>query len=97
MTAENLDRVAAYKLCEAQLREKDRDLWLACLFAPAQARPHLHAIHAFAQEIGDVRAKVSQPLLGEMRLQWWRDAVEAPVGDSGARANPLADALLDTI
>lgn len=97
MTAENPERVAAYKLCEAQLREKDRDLWLACLFAPAQARPHLHAIHAFAQEISDVRAKVSQPLLGEMRLQWWRDAVEAPAGDSGARANPLADVLLDTI
>jgi phytoene synthase len=95
--AQNFERADAYQHCETLLRDRDRDLWLACLFAPAQARPHLHAIHAFAQEISDVRAKVSQPLLGEMRLQWWRDAIEASAEDEGARANPLADALLDTI
>jgi phytoene synthase len=87
---------AHYAHCEALLREKDRDCWLACLFAPAQARRHLHALHAFTLEVAEVRAKVSQPLLGEMRLRWWTDALDAANG-AGARANPIAGALFDTI
>ncbi|MCX7899152.1 MAG: squalene/phytoene synthase family protein, partial [Methylocystis sp.] len=89
---------AHYAHCAALLRERDRDLWLACLFAPRGARKHIHAIHAFALELADVSAKVSQPLLGEMRLRWWTDALEgagAQAGE-GARAHPVADALLDT-
>lgn len=90
---------AHYEHCGSLLREADRDLWLACLFAPAQAHPHLHALHAFTVEIAGVREKTTQPLLGEMRLRWWYDALEAPVSDEsgGARAHPVADALIDTI
>ena len=69
-----------YALCESALREKDRDLWLAALFAPAERRRHLHALYAFWMEIDEVRAKVTQPLLGEMRLRWWVDTLESPGG-----------------
>jgi len=89
-----------YAHCDRLVYEKDRDGWLACLFAPRKARRHLHAIGAFTLEIADVRSKVSQPLLGEMRLRWWIDAIEAAPGAEagvGARAHPIADALLDTI
>jgi phytoene synthase len=88
-----------YRHCETLLREQDRDLWLACLFAPAHARPHLHAIGAFALEIASVRERTSQPLLGEMRLRWWYDALEGAAEEAGggARAHPVADALIDTI
>jgi phytoene synthase len=87
-----------YRHCEALLREQDLDLWLACLFAPAATRPRLHAIGAFALEISGVRAKTSQPLLGEMRIRWWYDALEQPSEESGgARAHPIADALLDAL
>jgi phytoene synthase len=85
-----------YALCEAALREKDRDLWLAALFAPAARRRHLHALYAFALEIDDVRAKVTQPLLGEMRLRWWADTLAAPDAEGGA-AHPVADAVKDAI
>ncbi len=85
-----------YALCESALREKDRDLWLAALFAPAERRRHLHALYAFWMEIDEVRAKVTQPLLGEMRLRWWVDTLEAPGGEGGA-AHPVADAVMDTI
>ena len=40
-----------YALCESGLREKDRDLWLTTLFAPAERRRHLHALYAFWLEI----------------------------------------------
>jgi phytoene synthase len=87
-----------YGQCEELLRARDRDLWLACLFAPPDARKHIHALYAFAQEAADVSGKVTQPLLGEMRLQWWIDALEgAAAQGEGARANPIADALIETI
>lgn len=84
-----------YALCEAAVREKDRDSWLATLFAPADRRKRLQAIHAFALEIAEIPAKVTQPLLGEMRLRWWGDALAA--GEEGAsQAHPVLDALIDT-
>jgi phytoene synthase len=83
-----------YALCEKTLYENDRDAWLSALFAPKDQRPHLHALDAFADELAGVRQKVTQPLLGEMRLRWWIDAL---AGDAGARAHPIADALLDTL
>jgi phytoene synthase len=89
-----------YALCGAALRESDRDRWLACLFAPDDARPHLFALYAFNAEIARVRDHVSQPLLGEMRLQWWVDALEGAPGAEtrgDLRANPTADALLATV
>jgi 15-cis-phytoene synthase len=87
-----------YAICERELREFDHARWLACLFAPAAQRKYLHAIYAFAHEVAVVRSKVSQPLLGEMRLRWWLDALETESDASeGARAHPTADALLDAI
>jgi phytoene synthase len=87
-----------YAQCEELLRTRDRDMWLACLFAPQEARRHIHTLYAFAQEAADVSGKVTQPLLGEMRLQWWIDALQGDAAQGeGARANPVADALIDTI
>lgn len=87
-----------YAQCETLLRARDRDLWLASLFAPQEARRHIHALYAFAQEAADAPAKVTQPLLGEMRLRWWADAIEGQeTQGEGARAHPIADALIDTI
>jgi phytoene synthase len=89
-------RNSDYAQCEDLLRRGDRDRWLACLFVPQALRPHIHALYAFSLEIARVREIVSEPLLGEIRFQWWRDALDE-TGDAGARANPIAAALLDTI
>jgi phytoene synthase len=43
-----------------------------------------------------VREIVSEPLLGEIRFQWWRDALEGKT-DADGKANPVAAALLDTV
>lgn len=86
----------AYAHCAALVRAADRDAYLAGLFAPAAARPHLHALHAFAGEIARVRFAVREPLAGEIRLQWWRDLL-AGEGRGEVAAHPVAAALLDTI
>ncbi|MBM6596134.1 phytoene/squalene synthase family protein [Microvirga pudoricolor] len=86
----------AFSHCEAIVREGDPDRFWASLFAPVDKRPHLHALHAFNFEIGRVRESVHEPLVGEIRLQWWRDALQGEVrGD--VRSNPVAAALEDTI
>ena len=56
-------------------------------------RPHAHALLAFGLEIARVREAVTEAALGEIRHQWWREAIEAdaPAG------NPVAIALLDTV
>ncbi len=87
---------AAYAQCDSELREHDRDRWLACLFAPADKRRYLHAIYAFSFEIARARDLVSEPRLGEIRLQWWRDVIAGEArGDVGG--HPAALALLDTM
>lgn len=77
---------------EALIRDNDQDRFFAILFAPADKRPHLFALYAFNLEIARIREAVSDPMLGEIRLQWWRDALQGEArGD--VRANPVAAAL----
>lgn len=82
--------------CEALVREADKDRFLATLFAPAKHRRPLFALYAFNIEVARVREAAREPLPGEMRLQWWRDAF-AGAGQGEARAHPVAAALLDTV
>ena len=69
-----MDRAADYAYCDALLR-RDKDRWLACLFLPPAQRPHVVALYAFSQEIAGVRSACAEPLLGEIRLQCWRDVL----------------------
>ncbi|HEX9881850.1 MAG TPA: squalene/phytoene synthase family protein, partial [Hyphomicrobium sp.] len=39
---------------------------------------------------------VNEPMMGEIRLQWWRDVLERGLTDGGT-GSPVADALLETI
>ncbi|MGO4704253.1 phytoene/squalene synthase family protein [Microvirga sp. 2MCAF38] len=94
MAADNLD--FAYAHCEALLKEGDPDRYWATLFAPADKRRHLFALYAFSFEIARVRDSISEALVGEMRLQWWRDALQGEARGE-VRANPVAAALDDTL
>jgi phytoene synthase len=86
----------AYGHCEALTREHDRDRWLAGLFAPSEARPHLYALTAFSYEVGRLREIVREPLAGEMRLTWWREAL-VDQRRAEVAGHPVAAALNDTI
>jgi phytoene synthase len=93
---ETRDPAWAYAHCEALVREGDPDRWYASLYAPAGTRPHLLALAAFSLEVARVRDAVSSPMPGELRLQWWRDALQGEArGD--VRAHPVAAALDDTL
>jgi len=64
----------------ALVRRADPDRYLAALFAPADKRPLLHALYAFNVEIARVADTVREPMMGEIRLEWWRETLD------GARA-----------
>lgn len=75
------------------LRDLDRDRYAASLFFPRADRPAIQALWAFASELAAVRERVRDPAPGEIRLQWWRDALEGK-GHGAVALNPVADALL---
>lgn len=82
--------------CANLVREGDRDRYLATLFAPAQHRDALLSLYAFNVEIARVRDLAREPMPGEIRLQWWREAL-AGERDSEAAAHPVAGALRATL
>jgi NADH dehydrogenase [ubiquinone] 1 alpha subcomplex assembly factor 6 len=61
--------------CGDQVRRDDPDRFLMSLFAPADRRESLWAVLAFNLEVAKTRERVREPVLGQIRLQWWRDAV----------------------
>jgi phytoene synthase len=82
----------AFDHCEALVRAGDKDRFLASLFAPPKYRRALHALQAFNLELARVRERARQPLPGELRLQYWRDAL----GGQG-EVDPVAAALRDVV
>jgi phytoene synthase len=79
-----------------QLKANDRDRYFATLLLGEKARESVTALYAFNAEIAAVRERAREPAAGEIRLQWWNDALTGP-GHGSVRANPLADALLSAI
>lgn len=84
--------------CAALLRKQDADRYLTVLFAAAERREALFALYAFNLEIARIREAVREPMMGMIRLQWWRDAL-AEIGQGKIRAHevvrPLAQAIAD--
>ena len=78
------------------LRPFDQAKYLACLFVPEQKREAFAAIVAFAEELRRIPLLVSEPLPGEIRLQWWRDVIAGErVGEAANQA--VATGLLAAI
>jgi 15-cis-phytoene synthase len=84
---------ASADFCTELVRAHDFARYASTLFVPAAQRRALLAIYAFNVEISRVREQVSQPLPGEIRLQWWTDML-AGSGHGGVEGNPVAAELL---
>lgn len=63
--------------CAEHVRRFDNDRFVCSLFAPAEVREILAAVFAFNVEVARIRELVREPLLAEMRMQWWREAIGA--------------------
>lgn len=79
------------------VRQYDRDRFVTALFAPSERREALFALYAFNLEIAQIREKLSEPGIGLIRLQWWRDQVAAIYGDLAVAGHPILADLAEAI
>lgn len=80
----------AVESCRRLARRHDFERYLATLFAPRGTRPALWILLAFNAEIARVREIVSEPAIGEVRLQWWREVLDAAAADGPVRQHEVA-------
>jgi len=84
--------------CRELVNRFDHDRYLTVLYAPEEKREALYALYAFNYEISRIREVVSEPMLGEIRLQWWREAIDDIFNDiirNHEIIPPLAVAITD--
>lgn len=80
----------------ALVERHDRDRYLASLFAPEAEREQLFALYAFNYEVAKTAEVVSEPMIGQIRLQWWRESLEGIYAGNPRRhevVEPLARAI----
>lgn len=78
---------------DAEVRGADEDRWLASRFAPADVRARLVVIYALNHEIARTADVVTQPAIGDIRLQWWREALAEAFDGKPARGHPVLSAI----
>ncbi len=76
-------------LSEALVRKHDYDRYLATLFAPEAVRADLFAIYAFNYEIAKIAESVRNVAAGQIRFQWWRDAIDEIYSGTRSRTESL--------
>jgi NADH dehydrogenase [ubiquinone] 1 alpha subcomplex assembly factor 6 len=81
----------------AIVRLHDRDRYQTALFASSDRREALFALYAFNYEVARVRESVTQPMLGQIRLQWWREVIAAAYAGAPARQHEIVTPLVAAI
>lgn len=78
--------------CAELVQRGDPDRFRAVMAAPVEARAQLFPLYAFNLEVARAPWVTQEPLIAEMRLQWWRDVVEN-TASGAARAHEVAGPL----
>jgi len=81
----------------AFVRQHDRDRFAVAMFAPEHRRENLFALYAFNYELAKVHESVREPMMGRVRLQWWRDALAEIAAGQPARRHEVAEPLARVI
>jgi phytoene synthase len=79
---------------DAMVRRVDPDRWLAARFIDDPGkRADVITLYAFNHELARAAEAVSQPVLGEIRLTWWREALAEIYRGRTIRRHPTVEAL----
>ncbi|MEO1018345.1 MAG: squalene/phytoene synthase family protein, partial [Pseudomonadota bacterium] len=76
----------------SEARRDDPDRYLTAIFAPADCRASVLGLILFNHELARVPAIASEPVIGMIRYQWWRDALEE-AAEGRPRRHPVVEAL----
>jgi len=85
----------ASEACQNLVFKRDYESFLTSKFYPNNAQDGFFALKAFYVELATVQDHVTQPIIGQMRMQFWRDAVKS-IGKGTPPNHPVALALYDT-
>ena len=88
----NTPKFDDFAATQRRLRSQDYTSALAVKVVPKQYREALTWLNAYFQDVAQIPYRVDEPLLGEIRLQWWRDGFPKLLrGES--LGHPIADGL----
>lgn len=82
-----------WQRCAALVEKGDPDRFAAAMMGPLAARRVLFPLYAFNLEVARAPWASKEPMIAEMRLQWWRDALEEIGGTGTVRRHEVVDAL----
>lgn len=83
---------------DAVVQRVDPDRWLSSRFiADPGERADVIALYAYDHELARAPKVASNPLLGEIRLTWWREALDEIFEDRAVRRHPTAQALAGAV
>jgi len=92
------DDIEALDDLDEGVRRGDPDRWLASrLIVDPQARADVVTLLAYDLELSRAPRRASNALVGEIRLTWWREALDEIFGEGHVRRHPTALALADLI
>lgn len=86
---------SSFEYCRKIVRDSDYDRYLISLFGSRSEA--LWALFAFHYEIAKTRFVVSEPTLGLIRLQWWRDEIAKIYSGQVYAAGEVLNALASVI
>lgn len=81
--------------CAALVEAGDPDRFLAAMAAPPEMRGRLFVLYALNLEIAKAPFVTQEPMIAEMRLQFWRDVVADAAAGKPVRAHEVAAPLAD--
>ncbi|MDX8348779.1 squalene/phytoene synthase family protein [Cognatiyoonia sp. IB215446] len=87
----------SFVACAALVERADPVRFRATMAAPVQARRILFPLYAFNVEVARAPWVTEEAMIAEMRLQWWRDALEEIGAGRAVRKHEVVDALADVL
>lgn len=87
---------ANWRELEELVARADADRYVAALFVSPARRRGLIALYAFNHEIARIREVAHEPMIGHIRLGWWREQIAA-IYERRPVAAPLSLALQETV
>lgn len=79
--------------CAEKVARGDPDRFAAAMTAPMPGRGDLMVLYAFNLEIARAPWATAEPLIAQMRLQWWLDALDEIATGATVRAHEVATPL----
>ncbi|KAG0168001.1 hypothetical protein DFQ30_005398 [Apophysomyces sp. BC1015] len=93
----NHDKLAtSITYCKDSVRQGDYEGYLSVAFFPRHLRNAQYAIRAFNLELASIRENVSNPTIGKMRMQFWKDTMDK-VFEGKPPQQPIALALHEAL